>query len=926
VSPDFSVGVDTQWQMVLSVPSARPRVSSSALKSAIVVLIAAGWIAALSTQWSGIGGPLAVSDYGLAAAALAAGVGCTMTARRAAGRARLVWGCLAASACSWGLGQCVWTWYEVVQGRDVPFPSLADVGYLGAVPLAAAGLLLLPAGSQTWAGRVRTLIDGLMIAGSALLTSWVIVLSKVFAQGGDPFSHGISLAYPIGDVVVVTIVLYVLLRARQQRVSHGIPIGLIGLALVAMAFSDSGFTYLTATSQYSSGNLIDIGWFMGYVLLLLAALRPAAHVLRESANLSESKPLGVLLPYVAVGIALATSSLELATSGQVDPFVSWTRTAIIVAMVVRQVLTLLENRSLTGRLRARLHDLRASEQRFEALVQHSSDVVTVVDVEGTVTYQSESILRVFGHDAESLTGTCLADVFEPRSGERLLHALSEVAAERQGVRVLELEVRHATGRLCHAEMTMTNLLENPSVGGVVLNTRDMSERKVLQDQLVHEASHDSLTALANRALFRDRVEKVLRQNDGRPAKLTVLFLDLDGFKEVNDSLGHATGDMLLIQVAERLRSCVRPIDTVARLGGDEFAVLIADKSSERDGTAVANRITRALREPFKLEGREIEVGASIGIAATDQDVDDADHLLRNADLAMYRAKGTGAGGFERYHPRLHVALVERLQLEAELRQALAAEELELHYQPTLSLATGEIQGLEALARWKHRRRGFISPAEFIPLAEQTGLIRRLGRFGLHEACRQLTEWRRAFPCYDHLTVSVNISGRHLEDASLIDDIQDVLAESELPADRLVLEMTESVLMDHTEENVELLARLKELGVGLAIDDFGTGYSSLAYLHRFPADVIKIDRSFVERLEGSESDAELLRTIVQLGQSLRMVTVAEGVETAEQAFALNQMGCELAQGFHFHRALTPEELQQVLASSAGAERPRRRAAA
>jgi diguanylate cyclase (GGDEF)-like protein/PAS domain S-box-containing protein len=905
----------------------RARLSPGAVKSAIVIVLAAVWIATLSTNLGGIGGPRALSDFGLAAAALAAAAGCAFTARRAQGRARLVWACIAGSAGSWGLGQCVWTWYEVVQGRNVPFPSLADVGYLGAVPLAAAGLLLLPVGSQSWAGRVRTLIDGLMIAGSALLTSWVIVLSKVFKQGGDPFSHAISLAYPIGDVVVVTIVIYVVLRARQQRIRTGIPMGLIGLALVAMAFSDSGFTYLTATNEYSSGSLIDIGWFVGYVLLLLAALRPAAHFVREDGGFIESKPLGMLLPYAAVGVALGTSSLELVKSGTVDPFVSWTRTAIIAAMVVRQVLTLLENRSLTGRLHARLDDLRASEQRFEALVQHSSDVVTVVDAGGKVTYQSESILRVFGYDAESLVGASLTDILEARSAERLAAALRDVASERKGVRVLELEVRHSSGRLCHAEVTMTNLLANPSVGGIVLNTRDMSERKVLQDQLVHEASHDSLTTLANRALFRDRVERVLRQNNGRQARLTVLFLDLDGFKEVNDSLGHAMGDVLLIQVAERLRSCVRPIDTVARLGGDEFAVLIADKSSERDGALIAGRITKALREPFKLEGREIYVGASIGIAATDQDVDDADHLLRNADLAMYRAKATGAGGFERYHPRLHVALVERLQLEAELRQAIANNELELHYQPTLALATGEIVGLEALARWKHPRRGYVSPAEFVPLAEQTGLIRRLGCWGLEEACRRLAGWQEQFPAHAQLAVSVNISGRHLEDASLIDDVQAALALSGLGPGHLVLEMTESVLMAHTEENVELLGRLKELGVGLAIDDFGTGYSSLAYLHRFPADVIKIDRSFIERLGSSESDAELLRTIVQLGQSLRMVTVAEGVETAEQALALQGMGCELAQGFYFHRALTAGRLQQLLAPAGEKpERTRRRAAA
>ena len=739
-----------------TVPAVRARLTSSATASAVVVVLAAAWIVTLASDLGGVGGPRALSDFGLMFAALGAGAGCLFRARREGGRHRLFWRLIGASALSWGVGQTIWTWYEVVQGREVPFPSLADVGYLSAVPLAAAGLLMLPTGSATAAGRARTIIDGAVIAGSALLTSWVFVLRHVFEQDGTLFSHTISLLYPIGDVIVVTIVLYVVLRSRQAGLKTSAPILLIGAGLLAMAFSDSGFTYLTATGTYSSGSLIDIGWFCGYMLVLLAAIQTVAiGELRDDPT--NARLSGMWLPYAAVFVALASSSFELVRSGKVTSFISWVRTAMIIAIVVRQILTLRENRSLTGRLEARLDDLHASEQRFEALVQHSSDVVTVVDAEGIVTYQSESILRVFGYSGEDMYGTCLADILESRSGERLLAALDEVASERQGIRVLELEVRHASGRLCHAEMTMTNLLGNSSVGGVVLNTRDMSERKVLQDQLVHEASHDSLTALANRALFRDRVEKELRRADAkRRPKLTILFLDLDGFKEVNDSLGHAMGDVLLIQVAERLRSCVRSIDTVARLGGDEFAVLISDKSSERDGTVVADKIMRALRDPFKLEGREIYVGASIGISATDHDVEDADHLLRNADLAMYRAKASGAGNYERYHPRLHVALVERLQLEAELRQAIANGDLELHYQPTLALATGEIEGVEAVARWKHSRRGFVPPGEFIPLAEQTGLIRRLGRWGLSEACRQLAEWHQRYPEHADMTMSVNI--------------------------------------------------------------------------------------------------------------------------------------------------------------------------
>jgi diguanylate cyclase (GGDEF)-like protein len=396
-------------------------------------------------------------------------------------------------------------------------------------------------------------------------------------------------------------------------------------------------------------------------------------------------------------------------------------------------------------------------------------------------------------------------------------------------------------------------------------------------------------------------------------RITILFLDLDGFKEVNDSLGHATGDVLLVQVAERLRTCVRPVDTVARLGGDEFAILLADKSSERDGRVVAERIVESLRPPFRVDGRELYIGASIGIAATDQDVADADHLLRNADLAMYRAKAVGQGGFERYDPRFHAALVERRQLEADFRQALASGELELHYQPALSLRTGRISGVEALARWKHHERGYVSPGEFVPLAEQSGLVCDLGRWVLNEACRCLASWDDRVPGRSDLTVSVNISGRHLQELSLIDDVREALAVTGLAPSRLVLEITESVLMANTHEAIDLLGRLHELGVGLAIDDFGTGYSSLSYLDRFPADVIKIDRSFVERLGGSESDTELLNAIVRLAHTLGKTTVAEGVETEAQARALLLMGCELAQGFLFHRPLPQDQVERLLAA-------------
>ncbi len=901
----------------------RPLALSASTRSFAIWCAAAAVTTAILGVWFGyeLGGPTVsrnVSNVSLSVAALAAAAGCIAKSRLVSGRFRWAWLLIGCSMLSWGLGQVVWTWYESILGHAVPFPSLADVGYLGLAPLTAAGLLMLPMTAQSRAGRIRSVLDGLMIACSLLLISWFLVLGPLIDAGADrPIALVISLAYPISDVVVVTIVLFMLARVRRTR-TVPMPLALVGFGLVTFAVSDSGFAYLTLTNSYASGNEIDLGWLAGFLLIMLAALKPARPMPERESGPVGDRPLVVLLPYLAVLGAVGTSMVELLRSGQVDAFVSWDRSALILLIVGRQILTLMENRSLTRHLETRVHDrtaeLRASEQRFQALVQHSSDVVTMVDANAIVVYQSESIERVFGYDAAALTGQSLAALLDPREAARLREALDSVSHRPYGTLTLEIDIPHRTGRLCQAEVTITNLLSDANVGTLVLNTRDVSERKQLETQLVHEAFHDGLTNLANRALFKDRVDQAMLRRHSIEERATVLFLDLDGFKEVNDSLGHASGDQLLIQLAERLRASVRPDDTVARFGGDEFAVLIQPLGLDPDHEpiAVAARILDSIREPFLIDNQELHVRASIGIADAGGDAEDADQLMRNADLAMYRAKATGEGGYAEYHPHMHTALVERLQLEAEMRRGLELGEFELHYQPTIDMETGVIIGFEALARWQHPTRGLVHPADFIPLAEATGLIRPLGEWVLKEACRQAVVFGAGYK--RALTMSVNVSGRQLEQHDLLTIVATALAETGLPPGQLCLEMTESVLMEDTEEILALLTSLKDMGVRLAIDDFGTGYSSLSYLHRFPFDTLKIDRSFVERLSDTTDQAALARTIVQLGRGLGVTTVAEGLEQYDQFLALRRMGCDVGQGYYFSIPLPAAAAEQLLVDS------------
>jgi diguanylate cyclase (GGDEF)-like protein/PAS domain S-box-containing protein len=547
--------------------------------------------------------------------------------------------------------------------------------------------------------------------------------------------------------------------------------------------------------------------------------------------------------------------------------------------------------------------------RFQSLVNQSSDLLSVVNHSGTVVFQSPSSERLIGRLSPELVGSTYFDLVHPDDVQRVRVALDAFAEGSNQTAHVEYRVRHSNGSWRQMEATITDLSGDAAVAGLVLNAHDVTDRKALETQLSQQAFHDSLTGLANRALLGDRIDRAVARHARDQVVPAVLLIDLDGFKTINDSLGHGAGDEVLVAVARCLETCVRPSDTVARLGGDEFAILIEEGAVEL-ATGVADRILQVLAEPLVVAGRQLYVNASIGVTLGGEGRD-ADVLVRDADVAMYAAKARGKGRYEVFQPHMHAVAVQRQELLGDLQQALEKGQFSLVYQPVFDLESRRMDGWEALLRWDHPTRGQVPPLDFIAIAEETGLIVRIGRWVLRKACRQAAQWQQRFPGAEEMTMSVNISARQLKEPSLVEDVRAVLADTGLDPRTLMLEITESSMLD-LDAVRRPLDELKALGVGLALDDFGTGYSSLGYLRRFPIDTIKIDKSFVDGLVDSPAEGPaLLRAIARLGPALGLRVVAEGAEQQQQLADLMAAGCDAAQGFILARPMDPEGVEALL---------------
>ncbi|WP_158263760.1 putative bifunctional diguanylate cyclase/phosphodiesterase [Deinococcus arcticus] len=755
-----------------------------------------------------------------------AGLSCIWNARRHA-HERAAWRTLGAGLLSFGAGQILYAYLLLVR-QDPPFPSVADIGFLLALALYAWGFLRFEHAALTRWDTLRLGVDVAIIMAAVGVYAWHFVLRGVLAAyAGEPLAAVIGLTYPVGDLLLLSILLLISLRGGA---CPGPRETLLAAGLLALIVADQAFIVLGAAGTYQEGSWPDVFWALGATLFAAASFRPAQdHAL--FAPLAALHRAALFLPYVALAAAFAL--LVATQGGPGGQGVLWGTVLVTALVVVRQVLAFVDNARLTAQLRQLSGELEGRVQRRTAELNRANA------------------------------------------------ALRELTGD------LEQKVRERTAEL-----------------------------EASQARLAHQAQHDVLTGLPNRALFQDRLERGIATAVRERRRVAVLFIDLDGFKAVNDTLGHAAGDELLREVAARLQDSVRRNDTVARLGGDEFTVMLLSIHSAQDAALVAAKILERLRQPIALGGAQAHVTGSIGVSLYPDDGADAQDLQRFADLAMYRAKQGGKNNVTFYAPEMNAAGTARSSMELGLRGALEGGELRVVYQPLHDLS-GQVRGAEALLRWQSAALGNVSPATFIPVAEDTGLIIPIGTFVLNEACRQLAAWREDGRALER--ISVNVSPAQFVQGDFVDVVRRALQTWRLQGRDLELELTERMILRDVKGVARKMAELRAMGVRLSIDDFGTGNSALNYLMTLPVTTLKVDRTFVQALEDSPGAYRIVQAIVALGHALGLDVVAEGVETPAQLLQVRDLGVERTQGFLLGRPGPPEELNWEGTGEGGKEK-------
>ena len=810
--------------------------------------------------------------------------------------------CVAASSTLVALGDVTSGILGAV-GWTVAGLSLSDLAFLLAYLAMWLGLRrLLPRGvRRNWA----TCLDGVIDAGAVLVVlayiEWELAVATVGRDGLSPSIVTVWMLYPFLDAALLALTV----RIWASRRSGDAGLVLVAAGLLCWFAADLGHL-LKAEWPVLIGAWVDAGWLLANLLFAAGIWLRPRHVVPTAG--AGGRPLTV----ARIGLALAPVMVPGTVEALADPHDDHGYT--LVGLAVTAVLLLLAFARAARLLREQVQ-LRASlssqTRYFSALAANSSDAVVVLDRQGGLTHDSADLARLLGEDRPVPAGTKLVDVAVLTDRDEL-EALLGRALDTEGlVMAAELCSQVDSDRLRWFSVRMVALTEDPDVRGVVVTVHEVTDRILAQQEVAHNALHDGLTGLANRALFDDRLDQALRRAERSGEWPVVLYVDLDRFKGVNDSHGHASGDQLLRETAARFLTAVRTGDTVARLGGDEFAILLEQGRPAAEADAVAERLMATLAVPFVLDNQRVRVSASIGMALGDVG-STATAMVRDADIAMYGAKAEGKARVLRFDAAMRAAAMERARLENDLDEALEQQQFRLAYQPVVDLGTRRVVGFEALLRWDHPVLGPVPPSSFIPIAESAGRMVELGRWVLREACTTAARWQRDHPTAGCLTMAVNASGSQLGGEGFTEAVAQVLADTGLRPASLVLELTETALVHDPVKAAAQMQSLRELGVRLAIDDFGTGYSSLSYLRSFPVDILKVDRTFVAMITEHEAVPPILRGLIELARTLGLELVAEGVETETQHERLRAERCELAQGYLYAAPLEADEAElQIL---------------
>jgi diguanylate cyclase (GGDEF)-like protein/PAS domain S-box-containing protein len=835
--------------------------------------------------------------------AIALAVGTAWAAVATGSRHRVPCVLLACGVTASGLADAIYDVRGALAGA-YPDVSVSDVGWLLSYLFVAGALVVLLRSDGRVRGRdVDGVVDMLIVMVVAAAAVWYLWVVPMAANGSASWLDRLVLvSYPVLDVALLGLVVRSALSARR----HSEAIRLVAAGAACWLISDFAFQAWGEVGIWTG--IEAAGWMLGSCLFAAAgwSLRWSQRTVGDSRQVRAGR--------WRVGVALAMFvvpwffELDAFANGQVvDPLPLLLVSVALAGLTYVRMTNLLEAQQLSE------ERVAASERRYRALAANSSDAAVVVTAAGDILSGGDSLDGLMGESMGVANGANLIELAEqsPDGGMTFREMFGRCLGLPGTVFEVEMCMPSAGGSVRWLGARAVNLMEDDDVAGVIVNFHDVTDRRRVEEEIRHHAFHDTLTGLANRALLLDRLEHAVRQSERTGWDPAVLFVDLDGFKSVNDTLGHDAGDVVLREVTARISRTLRSGDTLGRIGGDEFVVLVEQSySAVHDATLVATRILEGLTAPIAVGDQTISLSASIGIAAGHPSAS-PESLLREADIAMYQAKTGGRSRWTLYAPEMQQAAVRRFQIDNDIRQALHRHELRLEYQPVVRLDTQEILGVEALLRWDHPTLGPVPPDVFVPLAERNGSIVSIGRWVLHTACEQAASWKQELGQTAGFSLAVNTAASQLTSEHFYDDTVDALTRSGLSPGALVIEITETALIENTDDSAAVLNRLRQLGVRVAIDDFGTGYSSLGYLQTMPVDILKIDRSFVHGIYPGTQVPDVVRGIVDLARTLHIETIAEGVETASQADQLNQLHCNNAQGYLYSRPLQPHLVRELL---------------